>query len=108
MRHVPATKEKTAWRDEASRAPAAQMSRYASSTWLGLGLGLGVGVGVGVGLGLDIEVRVVDLARVGEEVLAATLQPYVSQAATLCSQAATHACTWMPRRWLAATMPGSW
>ena len=35
MRHVPATKEKTAWRDEASRAPAAQMSRYASSTWLG-------------------------------------------------------------------------
>ena len=35
MRHVPATKEKTAWRDEASRAPAAQISRYASSTWLG-------------------------------------------------------------------------
>ena len=68
MRHVPATKEKTAWRDEASRAPAAQISRYASSTWLGLGVG--VGARLGVGLGLDIEVRVVDLARVGEEVLA--------------------------------------
>ena len=35
MRHVPATNEKTAWRLEASAAPAAQMSRYASSTWLG-------------------------------------------------------------------------
>ena len=79
MRHVPATNEKTAWRDEASRAPAAQISRYASSTWLGsakrflrekeprkerrrakrnsaapsrLGLRLGLGLGLGFGFGL--------------------------------------------------------
>ena len=63
--------------ERAARRLATQLAQKA---WLGLGLGLGVGLG----LGLDVEVRVVDLARVGEEVLAATLQPYVSQAATLC------------------------